>query len=218
MAKLTGPLLSFGARGAIGKTLVTAKTRGIAYARSYVIPSNPQTVAQQATRTLFSQLREAYKLAPSGITAAWEAFAQGRPFYGVNKFVGENIRVLLGEMDFANMIFSPGAKGGIPPTSFAAVTGANDGEIDFTFVLPTPPDGWALHSVVVAGFPDQTPGGIFDGPFNQEIVLAPTLTGTIDGFGAGEEVAIGGWVVWTKPNGTLAYSVGTTDIVTAGTT
>jgi hypothetical protein len=216
MAKLTGPLLSFGARGAIGKTMVTAKTRGIPYARQYVIPSNPQTVAQQATRTLFSQLREAYKLAPASITAAWDAFAQGRPFYGVNKFVGENIRVLLGEADFANMIFSPGAKGGIPPTSFAAVTGAGSGEINFTFVLPTPPTGWALHSVVVAGFPDQTPGGIFEGPFNQEVVLAPTLTGTIDGFDEDEVVAVGGWVVWTKPNGTLAYSVGTTDVVTAG--
>ena len=216
MAKLTGPLLSFGARGQIGKTLVTAKWRGIPYARQHVIPANPQTVAQQATRTLFSQLREAWKLAPTEIYDTWNAFAQGRPFLGVNKFVGENIRVLLGELDFNNMIFSPGAKGGLPPVSFAPVAGGASGEIDFTFVAPAPPVGWTLNSVVAAAFPDQTPGAIFIGPFVSETVAAPALTGTLTGLGSAVDCQVGGWLIWNKPDGSLAYSVGITDQATSG--
>jgi hypothetical protein len=216
MAKLTGPLLSFGARGSVGKTLVAAKWRGIAYARQHVIPANPQTVAQQATRTLFAELREMWKLAPAEIYNTWNAFAQGRPFLGVNKWVGENIRVTLGEADFNNIIFSPGAKGGVPPVSFAAVTGGGSGEIDFTFVAPTPPTGWTLNSVVAAAFNDQVPGGIFTGPFVAETVAAPTLTGTWTGLGSAEACQVGGWLIWNKPDASLAYSVGITDQATSG--
>lgn len=215
MAKLTGPLLSFGASGQIGKTLVAGKWRGIPYARQHVIPANPQTVAQQAVRTLFAQLREAWKLAPTEIYDTWNSFAQGRPFLGVNKFVGENIRVLNGEIDFNNMIFSPGSKGGLPPVSFSAVAGGASGEIDFTFVAPAPPSGWVLTSVVAAAFPDQVPGGIFEGPFVGETVAAPALTGTLAGLGSAIDYQVGGWLVWTKPDGTLAYSVGITDQATS---
>jgi len=44
MSKLTGPLLSFGARGQIGKAMVTSTWKGVPYARQYVVPANPQTV------------------------------------------------------------------------------------------------------------------------------------------------------------------------------
>ena len=57
MAKLTGPLLSFGATGQIAKTMVVGTWRGIDYARQYVVPANPRTTAQQANRTRFALLR-----------------------------------------------------------------------------------------------------------------------------------------------------------------
>ncbi|MBA7535086.1 hypothetical protein ES705_27337 [subsurface metagenome] len=50
MAKLKAPLLSLGAAGAIGHTLVFFPWKGINAVREYVIPSNPKTALQVAQR------------------------------------------------------------------------------------------------------------------------------------------------------------------------
>lgn len=50
MAKLKAPLLSLGASGAIGKSIVFFPWKGLDVAREYVIPSNPQTDAQNTQR------------------------------------------------------------------------------------------------------------------------------------------------------------------------
>jgi len=50
MAKLKAPLLSLGAAGAIGKSLVFFGWKGLDVVREYVIPSNPKTAAQTTQR------------------------------------------------------------------------------------------------------------------------------------------------------------------------
>ncbi len=50
MAKLKAPLLSLGASGQIGKSIVFFPWKGLNAAREYVIPSNPNTTAQQTQR------------------------------------------------------------------------------------------------------------------------------------------------------------------------
>lgn len=50
MAKLKGPLMSLGASGAIGKTLVFFPWKGLDVVREYVIPANPKTDAQNTQR------------------------------------------------------------------------------------------------------------------------------------------------------------------------
>lgn len=50
MAKLKGPLMSLGASGALGKTLVFFGWKGIDVAREYVVPSNPKTSGQTTQR------------------------------------------------------------------------------------------------------------------------------------------------------------------------
>lgn len=50
MAKLKAPLLSLGAAGAIGRTLVFFPWKGIDCVREYVIPSNPKTAPQTTQR------------------------------------------------------------------------------------------------------------------------------------------------------------------------
>lgn len=211
MAKLTGPLLSFGATGQIGKTLVAAKWRGVPYARQYVKPANPQTVAQQQVRQTFALLREMWKLAPAQMQAAWDAFARGRPFTGMNKLVGENVRVLNGEADMSNFIASPGAAGGLAPLTFTATTGTVAGTVDTTFSVPAAPAGWTLVKAVAIGFVDQAPDGIFQAPIAVgEDATAPYAV-TLSGLPAGENCICCGWLVWQKADGSLAYSVSLTD-------
>lgn len=217
MAKLTGPLLSFGADGQIGKAMVTAKWRGIPYARQYVIPANPRTTAQQNNRTRFALLREMWKLAPATVQAPWNAFCKGRPFLPFNKFVGENNRLLVGQTDFANAIMSPGALGGLPPISVTASTGAATGELDVEVIVPTQlPDGWSVLQIAAAAIIDQDPIGIFSGPFVADVAASPATEVTLTGLGAAEDCMAFGWVVYTRNDGQLAYSVSLSSPATSG--
>ena len=53
MAKLKAPLLSLGASGQIGKSIVFFPWKGLDVAREYVVPANPQTTLQITQRTYF---------------------------------------------------------------------------------------------------------------------------------------------------------------------
>lgn len=210
MAKTTAPLLSFGAGGAIAKTQVYSRWRGIGYARRYVVPANPRTAEQTLTRSAFAQLREMWKVAPDLQKAPWDAFATGRPFLGFNKYIGENIRVVRGEANLDNFIGSPGARGGLPPINMVAAPNATAGEIEVTFGVPLAPTGWTLNSVVAVGFTDQAPDDFFTGPYVAASAAGPADNVTLTGLESGALSVISGWLVWTKPDGTLAYSVGQT--------
>lgn len=50
MAKLKAPLLSLGASGAIGKSLVYFSWKGLDCVREYVVPANPKTAGQNTQR------------------------------------------------------------------------------------------------------------------------------------------------------------------------
>jgi len=52
MAKVTGPLMSLSASGAIGKAIVFAGWKGVQYVRQYVIPANPQSEGQGDRRIM----------------------------------------------------------------------------------------------------------------------------------------------------------------------
>jgi len=55
MAKLSGPLFSLTASGAIAKTLVYFGWKGLKVARQYVVPSNPKTAAQTTQRGFLTE-------------------------------------------------------------------------------------------------------------------------------------------------------------------
>lgn len=56
MAKLKAPLLSLGASGAIGKTLVFFAWKGLNVVREYVIPTNPRTKPQTTQRDYLTDI------------------------------------------------------------------------------------------------------------------------------------------------------------------
>lgn len=215
MAKTTAGLLSLGASGTIGKTMTFATWKGVPYARQRVVPANPQTVAQQTVRKTFALLREMWKIAPPMVQQAWDTFASGRPFTGMNKWVGENVRVLQSQVDMTNTIFSPGARGGLAPVDVVFAPGGLAGEIDVTFTMPTPPAGWTITAAQAAVFLDQAPDGFFTGPF---LALEDTTSSyevNFTGLEPGEDYIVGGWIKWLKPDNKVAYSVSLSDKITA---
>ena len=203
MARVTAPMLSFDARGKIADTLVFSNWRGVAYARRFVIPANPKTTAQVLTRDIFLGLELRWKQAGPLVRAVWDRFATGQKFVGRNAYLGKNIAVIRGDLDMADYIGSPGAKGGLPPTSLVLAT-IGAGAIEATITAPTPPIGWTLTSGIATALKDQAPEAV--------------VTDVID---EGEQVALPGdvvftgldtvtyfvqaWLKWVKADGSVAY-------------
>jgi hypothetical protein len=215
MAKITGPLLSIGARGAIGKTLVAAEWKGQKYMRQYVIPANPRTTEQTVTRNTFSMLNGFWLVAPALARAPWTANAVGQRYTDRNKVIAENMPALRNELDMANFIGSPGALGGPPLESISVSTGTTPGGVDVTATPGTAPSGWTLEGVVFMAFPDQDPADPFGGPI---IVLEDTTStfgGNLAGLGNATPVIVTAWPRWTRPDARVAYGA---SLVDTGTT
>lgn len=211
MAKVTAPLLSFGASGTIGDTQVYSTWRGVAYARRHVIPANPQSPGQTLTRLSFAWLVGLWKLLDPKAQEPWNAFAAGRPFTGRNAIVSKNNGALRSATDITGLVMSPGARGGL---AVAAASAANvAGIVTVTMTAPALPTGWAIVEAVALLIPAQNPQE--DTMWNSKIAtdaatpFAPAFTTSADG-----NYVWGCWFKFTKPDGTLAYSPSYTGVIT----
>lgn len=215
MAKTTGPLLSLGAKGQIGKAIVFDDWKGIKYARQYAVPSNPNSSEQQLTRGVFRTLNEMWLVAPALLRAPWTANAVSQKYTDRNKFLSSNIPALRGEADMQNFIASPSALGGPPLASLVAATGTTPGGINWTATPDTTPTGWTLAGVTALAFPDQDPVDPFEGPIVAAEDVASAYTGNLAGFAEGILVVVAAFPRWTRPDGRTAYGA---SLVTSGTT
>lgn len=212
MAKPRAPLLSFGASGTIADTLTYASWRGVNYVRERVTPANPQTTEQTKTRDIFSWTSNLWKRGPPLMQAPWETFATGRKFLGRNAFIGQNISSMRGDADIANLIGSPGARGGLAPLNISAVAGV--AEIVVTFIQTGVPTGWAIQAAVCMAIRDQDPqtGVLFAITANEDTVT-PFETVTLTGLSTNLYYVFG-WTRWLKPNGLIAYGPSLVDSAT----
>lgn len=212
MAKTTAPLLSLSASGTLADTLTYSRWRGVRYVRQRVIPANPNTTAQAATRNVFTMLSTFFKFMGTLAVAPWTAFATGRPFLDRNAFMGQNTEALRSDADMTDLIGSPGAGGGPPPDSIAAAAGV--GTITVTFVNPTPPTGWSILAAVAIAVPDQDPAIAFVGPVTEaEDAVTPFDTVVLSGLDTVLH-QVRGWIRWQKPDLSIAYSVSLADTAT----
>jgi len=205
MPKTTAPLLSFGASGQIGKTLVASKWRGRQYMREYVIPSNPQTTEQSLTRNTFTWLQRVYKTAPALFIAPWARYITGKVLTDRNAFTKFNLPVLRPETDLIEFIFSPGAFGGLPPSA-AVCTPGND-QLSIAITAPSiVPSGWSVDGAVAACIRDQDPatGTFFDITAGEDLTAAYTVV--LTGLANTALYSWGAWLRWLRPGGTFAYS------------
>lgn len=98
MAKVKAPLLSLGATGQLGKTLVMSTWKGIKTAREYVVPANPRTSLQLIQRALMTVAVALGKLITLTTTqkTAWNLFASvsGKAQSGFNCTIRETLKML----------------------------------------------------------------------------------------------------------------------------
>lgn len=218
MAKVTGPLLSLGAKGQIGKAVVFDDWKGIKYARQYSIPSNPNTSEQQLTRGVFRTLNELWLVAPALLRAPWTANAVSQKYTDRNKLLSSNIPALRGEVDMANFIGSPSALGGPPLASLVLATGTTPAALTWTATPDTTPTGWTLAGVTAVAFPDQDPTDPFGGPIVAAEDTSSAYTGSLGGLGEGVLCVVVAFPRWTRPDGRTAYGASLVDTVTTDVT
>ncbi len=204
MAKPRAPLLSFGASGSIANTLTYASWRGINYVREKVIPENPQSVEQTKTRSLFAWLSDVWKISPALFQACWTESASGRKFTDRNNMIGQNVTSMRGDILLTNMVFCPGARGGLALDGLALAAGITLISVDFT--LPATPEGWTLVAVVAAAIASQDPqtAKLFTMTAGEDIAVPP-VTFDLTGLTTGVLYRVGAWTRWTKPDGRTAY-------------
>lgn len=155
MVKLTGPMFSLTASGKFGKAIVYSIWKGIAYARMLIIPSNPNTDAQQSFRAMMTFLSQIW----NGLTAAnkvtWNGLAEVEGYSPFNGFCSIN-------MSRWDLYDGPGKEypvadtgaGGLAPTTTPT---SSVKQVSLSIADgATPPDwGWLIHRSLTTGF---TPG------------------------------------------------------------
>lgn len=156
MAKPTGGLLSFDARGTIGKTAVYSNWRGRSYVRKHVVPANPRTDAQMQTRNLFTWLTQAWKTGSDAMQEGWTRAALGRPLTNRNLFAKANIKNMLTDNDLSHFTIATSAGGGNAITN-AVSSSPMSGELTVTFDQWVPVNGLVFDTISLLAIRDQDP-------------------------------------------------------------
>lgn len=96
MAKVTGPLLSFDARGKLGGAMVFSAWKGVGLVRQYVVPANPRTSAQVTQRTKFAQVVDRWHDLSGDDRDAWNRAASlaSSPMSGFNAHTKNDLALL----------------------------------------------------------------------------------------------------------------------------
>lgn len=203
MAKLTGALLSFGASGTIGKTLVFSKWKGRAYARSHVVPANPNTSDQQETRNAFSWLQSVFAFGTAQFVATWQLAATGQVLTDRNAWTKANLPTLRPAADITGILFSGGAKGGLPPASIAVTPGA--GQLSIALGTPSLPSGWTITQAIAVALASQDPQSGTKFTMTEGTDNSSPYTVVLTGLTAAQPYEVGGWFEFMKPDGSTAY-------------
>lgn len=204
MAKTTAPLLSFGASGSLAKTMVASKWKGRPYMRQHVVPANPNSTGQQSTRNAFSFASNVWKNMGALAVAPWDRYAVGQVLTGRNAMTGSFVKNVRGETDLNNMVFSPGAKGGVAPADITITPG--DDQLTIDLVAPAVPTGWTLDSFICVALQDQdyaSPDTYIT--FEDEDDTGPGYQVVLAGLADATTYQVGGFIRWLKPDGSVAY-------------
>jgi hypothetical protein len=202
MAKVTAPLLSFGAGGAVAKTQVYANWKGIPYVRRYTVPANPQSTDQTLTRSVFATLTKVWKNLTSDAVAPFLAFASGKPLTDRNAYLKFNVKALRPGSDWTGFVGSPGAGGGVPLAALGATGGS--GTITLTTTTPTPPTGWTLSKLVAVARVNDNPHTTTDDTMAVATGTSDASPPAFSGLAAGSYL-VSAWPVWDTGGGVLAY-------------
>lgn len=157
MALVSSPLLSMGASGQIGKSLVFGSWKGRKTVRSYTIPGNPKSAGQVETRTTFQWVHDAYKQLGIDAQKAWTLKAAQMKITGPNAFMSINLPLLKTSTDAHEIQFICEVNGGVAAAAPALTPGT--AQIAATLTAPALPTGWSITKAVFCALKETDPHG-----------------------------------------------------------
>ncbi|MFG0245762.1 MAG: hypothetical protein ACF8MF_06910 [Phycisphaerales bacterium JB052] len=203
MAKTVAPLLSFSASGQIAQTQVYSSWKGRPYVRRYVVPGNPNTVAQQETRNTFDFLNKVWPFFPAAAVGGWAAYADASRFTSRNGWIKQNLSNLRDQTDLTNIVLGVAARGGFPATALTVTPGS--GQLECALTAPSLPSGWTITQAIAVAIAQQDPqsGTAFDvySATDNSDPYAPIITGLTPS----ETYVVGAWFEFSRPDGLAAY-------------
>lgn len=195
MARVTAPLFSLGASGAIGKAIVYADWRGLDYARRYVIPANPKSANQQEVRGVFSTLNEMWKRMPIGARNPFIEASTGKPYTDRNLFISKSAKALKGKANLNDLVMSVASGQAIQPINVVLTPGANQclvvGE------APPAPVGYTFIALCAAFLLDGDPSPLYVASVIYDDDAAAPYSFTVSGLETGvNQAAV--WGRWQR--------------------
>jgi hypothetical protein len=141
MPKVTGPLMSIGARGTIAKTLNYRQTKRGTIARVHSQPSGNPTEAQLSIRAITKQVAQAWASVSPTDKLTWDNLAESNSYSAFNAFFVINFsRVSIGQ-DITNVW---PAEETIPPAAYV-VTGTPDPDVTGTYLYEGEVEGYSRY-------------------------------------------------------------------------
>jgi hypothetical protein len=212
MAKVTGPLLSMGGTGQIGKTQVYASWKGRQYVRRFVVPANPNSDAQKLTRACFRYNFGLYRYATAGVIAAMAAAAKSARLTTPNMFNKANLSLERTNITNADLIVSPGYGGAPACPAVAVVAGTH--KLSLTIPAPVLPAGWTAVPIMYGAAVEAWSGtGFADVGTDYTMVEASDATPSsgsyafdITGLTTGTLYTVAAFFSVVRPDGVIAYS------------
>jgi len=133
--------------------MVGASWKGINYVRKMVIPANPNTVAQQGTRTVFSWLVEKGRRINSTILKLY-MIPKPKKMSGFNKFISNNKSMIeAGAVTIADMVIAKGSLF-IPPDFVATADEPND-KVDLVWSALLRGEALATDPVIIVVYNEE---------------------------------------------------------------
>lgn len=210
MSRNVAPLLSFDARGQLGKTLVYSRWKGRPYTRRYVIPSNPRSEEQTKTRTVFATLSRIWSYLPGGSVDAWQLYADNSNITARNGFAKLNLSQLRTATDLSNFLLSPSAGGGLAAQDVDVTP--TSGGFDVTLTAPVLPTGWTIARASALAIEDFDPHDEVTPIVRSASVTEGPWTLSIDGLEDVTSAVVGGWFEFTKPTGSRCFGASLQEI------
>lgn len=143
MAKLTAPLFSLTASGTIANAITFSRWKGIPYARTRVVPANPNTTKQQEIRGVFHTLSEMWKRMPIEARLPFIHAVRGQPLTPRNKHVQVNAAALQNDANCDDLVMSIAGGNAIVPINATADDAAN-GHVRCVCEAPAAPPGYTI--------------------------------------------------------------------------
>jgi hypothetical protein len=135
--------------------------------------------------------------------ATWQLVATGQVLTDRNAWTKANLSTLRPATDITGILFSAGAKGGLPAASIAVTAGT--AQLTVTLGAPSLPSGWTIVQAVAVAVASQNPQSGVLYSMHEAVDTTAPYAPIITGLTTGQSYEVGGWFEFMKPDGTSAY-------------